>query len=85
MCKFITKKNTMNQIMAKASKHLQVPELERQQWMATFAHIMRGSKSKEKCAHTGFAQVFEKEVTRTTSVKYNTSLTLYLHLRETEL
>jgi hypothetical protein len=50
MCKFITNENTMNQIMAKASKHFQVPESERQQWMATFAHIVRDGLNQKRNA-----------------------------------
>ena len=52
MCKFITNEKTMNQVMAKASKHFQITGAEKQQWMATFAHIVRDGLNQKRNACT---------------------------------
>jgi hypothetical protein len=47
MWKFISKDQTMHQVMQKASKRFKVPALDQEHWMLSFAHIVRdGLKQK---------------------------------------
>jgi hypothetical protein len=50
MCKFITNDQTMHQVMQKASKHFEVPVLEQEQWMSSFAHIVRDGLNQKRNA-----------------------------------
>jgi hypothetical protein len=49
-CKFITNDPTMNKVIRKAAKHFKVPELEKEHWMSTYAHIVRDGLNQKRNA-----------------------------------
>ncbi len=50
MCKFITNDKTMHQVMQKASKHFKVPASEQENWMSSYAHIIRDGLNQKRNA-----------------------------------